>query len=264
MSPTRSTINSDPPVRRSDRLVDMVPEDPRRGYDIRSVIEELVDHGEMIELSPAFGPAMVCALARLDGMPVGFVANQPARMAGAIDIESSQKAARFVNWCDAFGVPLVTLVDTPGYLPGRDLEWEGMIRFGGQLAFAYAGATCPRVSLILRKAFGGAYIVMDSKTMGNDAAYAWPAAQLAVMGAPGAVQILHGRSLGKDDDGSHRAALEAEYTATHLNPADALQRGLVDAVVDPGDTRRVLCGAIRSLRDKRPTLPERRHSNGPL
>jgi acetyl-CoA carboxylase carboxyltransferase component len=263
MGPAPQLVGFDPPDRRTDGLDQMVPDDPRRGYDVRAVVSELVDDGDLVELSAGFGPAMVCALARLDGTSVGIVANQPAQMAGAIDIASSQKAARFVNWCDAFGLPIVTLVDTPGYLPGRDLEWEGMIRHGGQLAFAYAQATCPRVSIVLRKAFGGAYIVMDSKTMGNDAAYAWPGAQLAVMGASGAVQILHGRAL-SDDDGSRRARLEAEYTTAHLNPDEAVRRGLIDEVVEPVDTRRVLCGAVRSLRDKRPTLPERRHSNGPL
>ncbi len=199
-------------------------------------------------------------------MPVGVVANQPNQLAGAIDIPSSQKAARFISWCDAFGVPIVTLVDTPGYLPGRDLEWEGMIRHGGQLAFAYAGATCPRISVVLRKAFGGAYIVMDSKTMGSDACYAWPDAQLAVMGAPGAVEILHRRQLAAAGDEALdlRTRLEAEYAAEHLNPQEALSRGLLDQVIDPASTRAVLCGALASLRNKRPDLPARRHANGPL
>ena len=264
LSATPTEPPTDPPSRRCPGLRDLVPHDQRRGYDVRAVIAEVVDDRHHLEVAPSFGRAMVCALARLGGTPVGIVANQPAHLAGAIDIPSSQKAARFVNWCDTFGLPVVTLVDTPGYLPGRDVEWEGIIRHGGQLAFAYAGATCPRVSLVLRKAFGGAYIVMDSKTMGNDAAFAWPGCQLAVMGAAGAVQILHGRALAEDHDGSVRAVLEAEYAATHLGPADALRRALVDDVIDPADTRAVLCGAVASLRHKRPALPDRRHSNGPL
>ncbi len=264
LSPTPTEPPTDPPSRRCPTLRDLVPDDQRRGYDIRAVVADVVDDRNHLEIAPTFGPAIVCALARLGGVPVGIVANQPAHLAGAIDIPSSQKAARFVNWCDAFGLPIVTLVDTPGYLPGRDVEWEGIIRHGGQLAFAYAGATCPRVSLVLRKAFGGAYIVMDSKTMGNDAAFAWPDTQLAVMGAAGAVQILHGRALGEDHDGSVRTRLEAEYAATHLGPSDALRRGLIDDLIDPADTRSVLCGAVASLRHKRPVVPDRRHSNGPL
>ncbi len=261
------SFTPDPIDRHCPELEAIVPPDDRHVYDVRSVIQSIVDDGEFTELSAGFGQAIVCALAGLGGQPVGVVANQPAHLAGAIDIESSQKAARFVQWCDAFGLPLLTLVDTPGYLPGRDLEWSGMIRYGGQLAFAYAAATVPRVCVVLRKAFGGAYIVMDCKTMGNDMCVAWPDASIAVMGAAGAVQILHARQLAGLPVGEHaeaRAQLEAEYEVTHLNPHEAARRGYVDAVIDPARTREVLCRGLPSLMGKRPEPVTRKHHNGPL
>jgi acetyl-CoA carboxylase carboxyltransferase component len=264
--PPPVAFSPDPIDRATDSLPSIVPDDTRMGYDMRSVIVELVDDGAFVELGDGFGQAMVCGLAGLGGHPIGVVANQPSHLAGAIDIESSQKAARFVQWCDAFGVPLLTLVDTPGYLPGRDLEWEGMIRHGGQLAFAYAAATVPRLCVVLRKAYGGAYIVMDCKTMGNDLCVAWPMAEIAVMGASGAVQILHARALAGlpvDRHQEERARLEAEYEHTHLNPDEAARRGYVDAVIDPGRTREVLCRGLPSLLGKRSEQIHRKHRNGP-
>jgi propionyl-CoA carboxylase beta chain len=180
-------------------------------------------------------------------------------IAGTLDIPASQKGARFVSFCDAFGLPILTLVDTSGFYPGKDLEWRGMIRKGAQLAFAYARATVPRVAVVLRKAYGGAYIVMDCRTMGSDLYLAWPSAEIAVMGAKGAVEILH---RGKTDE--ERAALEADYEARFLNPYVAADRGLVDAVIDPADTRREIAAAIALLSTKRESLVSRKHDNSPL
>jgi len=260
----------DRPGRSTPELADLVPADGRIAYDMRAVIQVISDDRQFLELRSGFGPTMLVGFARFGGIPCGVVANQPQCLAGAIDIESSQKAARFVNWCDAFGLPLVTLVDTPGYLPGRDLEWAGMIRHGGQLAFAYADATVGRVSLVLRKAFGGAYIVMDSRTMGNNVALAWPGSSIAVMGAQGAVQIVHGRRLAalaasnRMAETSERRQLEDEYATTHLTPLDALRRGFIDELIDPALTRSKICSALATLVDRRPTERTRRHANPPL
>jgi acetyl-CoA carboxylase carboxyltransferase component len=189
---------------------------------------------------------------------VGIVANQPRILAGTLDIAASQKAARFVRFCDSFNLPLVSLVDTPGFLPGKDLEWRGMIRHGAELAFAYAQATVPRVCLILRKAFGGAYIVMDSRGIGNDICLAWPAAEIAVMGASGAVQILH-----RGIDAAERSERETGYEESFLNPWPASERGLVDRVLDPADTRIVLTSVLRQLSTKREHVVGRKHDAGP-
>jgi acetyl-CoA carboxylase carboxyltransferase component len=266
--PPMDATCSDPPDRPSTGASSRVPRDPRASYDMRSVIEDLVDEGAFLELRPRFGTSVVCGLARIGGMPVGIVANQPSQLAGALDIEGSQKGARFVRWCDAFNVPLVTLVDTPGFRPGRDQEWRGMIRHGAKLAFAFAEATVPRVSVVLRKAYGGAYIVMDCKAMGNDCALAWPSAEIAVMGAKGAVEILHGRTLATLSDEQarevRRLELEADYETMHLSPAVAADRGYIDEVIAPIDTRRAIAGALAALVAKRERLRPRRHENIPL
>ncbi|MBV8984457.1 MAG: methylmalonyl-CoA carboxyltransferase, partial [Acidimicrobiia bacterium] len=205
---------------------------------------------------------------RLGGQPVGVIANQPQELAGTLDISASQKGAHFVQWCDAFNLPLVTFVDTPGFQPGKDLEWRGIIRHGAQLVHAYAAATVPRLGVVLRKAYGGAYIVMDCKTLGNDYCCAWPGAEIAVMGAPGAVAILERKRLDAVDDVDERvrlrAELEEEYEQRHCTPHAAAERGFVDEVIDPRGTRRALCGALRALANKREHLPRRRHTNGPL
>lgn len=257
----------DPFDRRVDDLTTLVPDDSRRAYDVRDVITGIVDSGDFLEYGAAFGVAMVTGVARIDGRSVGVVANQPARLAGAIDIEASQKAARFVRLCDSFNLAIVTLVDTPGFRPGRDQEWRGMIRHGAQLAFAYAEATVPRIAVITRKAYGGAYIVMDAKTMGNDYCAAWPTAEVAVMGAPGAVAILHRNTLSgltPPDRAARTAHLVADYEASYLTPRLALQRGFIDEVIDPADTRAVIAGALSALVARRERLPRRRHSNTPL
>jgi acetyl-CoA carboxylase carboxyltransferase component len=241
----------------------IVPASTTASYDVRVVAGDITDTGSLFEVWPRWGTSIVTAFATVEGAPVGVVANQPGQLAGTVDIAASQKAARFVQLCDAFNVPLLTLVDTPGFQPGKELEWRGMIRHGAQLVHAYAEATVPRVCVVLRKAYGGAFIVMDSKGLGNDACFAWPQAEIAVMGAPGAVQILHGKRLaaGGCDE---RRRLEAEYASRYCSPAIAAERGYVDEVIEPRDTRRVVALALRALRSKREHLPRRRHSNTPL
>ena len=237
----------------------IIPDRATSSYDVRRVAAAVADDGEVTELWPRWSPQLVTALARIDGRTVGFVANQPQALAGTLDIAASQKGARFVRFCDAFNVPLVTLVDTPGFLPGKDLEWRGMIRHGAELAFAYAEATVPRICVILRKAFGGAYIVMDSKGLGNDLCVAWPGAEIAVMGAEGAAQILYRRSSPEE-----RAQLQAEYASAFLTPYQAAERGFVDAVIDPAATRAVVSEALGLLGTRRESLPGRKHTIGPL
>jgi acetyl-CoA carboxylase carboxyltransferase component len=249
----------DPPDRDAGELRDIMPTRATSSYDVRRVAAALSDGHEVTELWTRWSPQLVTALGRIAGRTVGFVANQPQALAGTLDIAASQKGARFVRFCDAFNLPLITLVDTPGFLPGKDLEWRGMIRHGAELAFAYAEATVPRVCVILRKAFGGAYIVMDSKGLGNDLCFAWPGAEIAVMGAEGAVQILH-RTAGPEE----REALRAEYSERFLTPWQAAERGFVDAVIDPGDTRAVVADALAVLETTREMLPGRKHTVGPL
>ena len=249
----------DPIDRLTPEAGDCIPASPTAGYDVRDVIRSIADDGEALELRARWAPNLVTALATVGGRPVGIVANQPVALAGTLDIPASQKGARFVSFCDAFGLPLVTLVDTSGFYPGKDLEWRGMIRHGAQLAFAYARATVPRVAVVLRKAYGGAYIVMDCRTMGSDLYLAWPSAEIAVMGAKGAVEILHKRK-GPEE----REALEAEYEERFLNPYVAAERGLVDAVIEPSATRSEIAAALDLLRSKRERLRPRSHDNQPL
>ena len=261
-------IARDPADRPTRDAAGAVPGDGRASYDVRSVIADVVDDREFLELRPRFGTSVVTGLARVAGIPVGLLANQPSQLAGALDIEGSQKGARFIRFCDAFSLPIVTLVDTPGFRPGRDQEWRGMIRHGAKLAFAYAEATVPRVCVVLRKAYGGAFIVMDCKSMGNDCALAWPSAEIAVMGAKGAVEILHRRELnGATSDGdreARRRQFEADYEAVHLSPAAALERGYVDEIIDPAGTRSAVAGALVALAAKRQRLRPRRPHNIPL
>jgi acetyl-CoA carboxylase carboxyltransferase component len=246
---------SDPEGRSTPELRDLIPERKSATYDVREVVRIVVDDGEFRELWSRWAGQIVTGFCRIGGISVGIVANQPRILAGTLDIAASQKAARFVRFCDSFNLPLVSLVDTPGFLPGKDLEWRGMIRHGAELAFAYAQATVPRVCLILRKAFGGAYIVMDSRGIGNDICLA---AEIAVMGASGAVQILH-----RGIDATDRAEREAAYEESFLNPWPASERGLVDRVVDPADTRIVLASVLRQLRTKREHVVGRKHDAGP-
>jgi acetyl-CoA carboxylase carboxyltransferase component len=238
-----------------------VPAQANASYDVRVVVGDVVDEGSFLEAWAAHAPNVVCGLATMAGAPVGVIANQPAAFAGALDIDGSVKAARFVQLCDAFNVSLLTFVDTPGFQSGKDIQWRGMIRHGAELVHAYAASTVPRVSVVLRKAYGGAYIVMDSQGLGSDVCLAWPTAEVAVMGAAGAVSVLHRkRSLTADE----RRALEDEYAARYCTPDQAAERGFVDRVIDPADTRRIVAAALDTLRTKREHLPDRHHANTPL
>lgn len=250
---------SDPINRLTPEAGDHIPETATGSYDVRSVVESIVDDGVITEIRSQWALNIVTAFASIDGRPVGIVANQPMALAGTLDIPASQKAARFVNFCDAFNLPIITFVDTPGFYPGKDLEWRGMIRHGAQLVYAYGQATVPRICVILRKSYGGAYIVMDSKKMGNDVCLAWPWAELAVMGAGQASAIL--RRGASDDD---RIAFESDYTERLLNPYIAAERGYVDDVIDPADTRATIAASLSMLSNKRDQRPHRQHGNSPL
>ncbi|MFD3700854.1 acyl-CoA carboxylase subunit beta [Streptomyces sp. NPDC058646] len=256
--------SGDPADRLTDALLDLVPTEPGQAYDIRKVIEEIVDDGEYFEIHPAWATNIVCALTRLDGHVVGIVANQPASMAGVLDIEASEKAARFVQFCDAFNIPLVTLVDVPGFLPGVEQEHNGIIRRGAKLLFAYCNATVPRISLVLRKAYGGAYIVMDSRSIGADLALAWPTNEIAVMGAEGAANVVFRREINAaEDPEAVRQQRISEYKDELMHPYYAAERGLIDDVIDPRETRSVLIRSLAMLRPKHADLPSRKHGNPP-
>lgn len=249
----------DPPARSVPELRQVVPSSATGSYDVRRVLTALADDGQMLELRAAWAPQLVTVLLRMGGATIGVLANQPQAMAGTLDIGASQKGARFVNFCDAFNVPLLTVVDTPGFMPGRDLEWRGMIRHGAELVYAYAEATVPRVCLVVRKAYGGAYIVMDSKGMGNDICIAWPSAEVAVLGAEAAVRIVH-----RTVDEAGKGQLLDEYREKFMNPYVAAERGYVDIVIDPAQTRKVVADCFATLASKRETSVLRKHGNSPL
>jgi acetyl-CoA carboxylase carboxyltransferase component len=260
--PTEAT--DDPADRRTTALVDLVPSAAGHSYDMHSVIAEIVDHGEFLEVHEGWAPNVICVLTRLGGNVTGIVANQPARLAGVLDIEASEKAARFVQWCDAFNIPLVTLVDVPGFLPGVGQEHDGIIRHGAKLLYAYCNATVPRVQLILRKAYGGAYIVMDSRSIGADLSLAWPTNEIAVMGAEGAANIVFRREIDQAaDPEATRSKRISEYRDELMHPYYAAERGLVDDVIDPANTRLALIRALAMLRTKHRPLPLRKHGNQP-
>ena len=262
--PPRSEPTDDP-ARRCESLRSILPATANMPYDMKKVIAEVVDGGEFFEYFPNWAKSIVCGFSRIDGHPVGIVGNQPMVLAGVLDIESSEKAARFVRTCDAFNIPLITFVDVPGFLPGVDQEYGGIIRHGAKLLYAYCEATVPRIQVITRKAYGGAYVVMNSKSIGADLAYAWPSAELAVMGPQGAVEIVYRRELQQAaDPAARRAQLVAEYTEKFANPYVAAERGFVDDVIDPADTRIKLVEGLRVLRTKRDESPQRKHGNIPL
>ena len=245
----------------------VVPEDANAPYDVHAVLERVVDAGSLFEVHAAWAPNIVVGFARLEGRPVGVVANNPAVLAGTLDINASSKAARFVRFCDAFNLPLLTFVDVPGFLPGTAQEHGGIIRHGAKLLYAYAEATVPMLTVILRKAYGGAYDVMCSKHLGGDVNLAWPTAEIAVMGADGAVNILFRRELEKgtpDEQAASRARLTEEYRKEFLNPYLAAERGYIDDVIDPAETRARLVGALALLASKRDDRPGRKHGNIPL
>jgi propionyl-CoA carboxylase beta chain len=248
-----------------EALDTLIPDSPNQPYDIRAVVETVLDPGTFLEIHENFAKNIVVGFGRVAGSPVGIVANQPMQFAGTLDIDASEKAARFVRTCDAFSIPVLTFVDVPGFLPGTDQEWNGIIRRGAKLLYAYAEATVPKVTVITRKAYGGAYDVMGSKHLGGDVNLAWPTAQIAVMGAQGAVNILYRRDLAAAaDPEALRKEKTQEYEDTLANPYIAAERGYVDAVIRPAETRVAVTKALRSLKNKRETLPPKKHGNIPL
>ncbi len=256
---------TDDPARSCDSLNDLMPDSPNIPYDMHAVIKEVFDDGEFFEVHEHWAQNIIVGFSRLNGHPVGIVANQPQVLAGCLDIESSTKGARFVRFCDAFNIPLVTFVDVPGFLPGTEQEYGGIIRHGAKLLYAFSEATVPRLTVITRKAYGGAYVVMNSKHIRSDMSFAWPSAQIAVMGAEGAVNIIHRKEIaGADDAESKRKELIDDYTEKFSNPYIAAERGYIDAVIEPTDTRRKLGQALDMLRSKRESMPQRKHGNIPL
>ncbi|MCG8925455.1 acyl-CoA carboxylase subunit beta [Lentzea sp. CC55] len=247
------------------RLAQLVPVEPNKPYDMRSVVAEVVDDGEFIEVHEHWAGNVICALGRVDGRPVGVVGNQPLVLAGVLDSAAAQKAARFVRFCDAFNIPLITLVDVPGFLPGTAQEQGGAIRHGAKLLYAYCEATVPRIQVIIRKAYGGAYIVMDSRSIGSDVSLAWPTNEIAVMGAEGAVNVLFRKELtAAADPAALRAELIAEYREQLMHPHYAAERGLVDDVIDPAQTRAAIARGLEMMSTKRASAPPRKHGNVPL
>ncbi|WP_424187332.1 acyl-CoA carboxylase subunit beta [Actinokineospora sp. G85] len=255
---------ADPADRPTDALLDIVPVEPTSAYDVHRVIEEIVDDADFFEVHRTWARNIVVGLGRIDGHVVGVVANQPAALAGVLDINASEKAARFVQMCDAFNIPLVTLVDVPGFLPGREQEHNGIIRHGAKLLYAYCDATVPRIQVILRKAYGGAYIVMDSRSIGCDLSLAWPTNEIAVMGAEGAANVVFRREINASDDPeAARAQKIKQYQQELMHPFYAAERGLVDDIIDPADTRQAIATGLSMLRAKHRPIPSRKHGNPP-
>jgi len=251
------------------KLNEIIPDSPNQPYDMHTIIESLVDEGEFLEVQPLFAPNIIIGFARVDGSSVGIVANQPMQMAGTLNIDAGEKAARFVRFCDAFSIPILTLVDVPGYLPGTDQEWAGVIRRGAKLLYAYAEATVPLVTVITRKAYGGAYIVMGSKQLGADINLAWPTAEIAVMGGQGAINILFRDKLKQAEEqgldiAQVRDQLAKEYTYNVASPFLAAERGELDGIIEPAATRSSVIRALRALKTKRANLPPKKHGNIPL
>jgi propionyl-CoA carboxylase beta chain len=268
--PPAYEVEADLAVNADDRFLDtIIPDSPNQPYDMHQVIEHVLDDGEFLEVAPLFAPNMITGFGRVEGRSVGIVANQPMQFAGTLDIDASEKAARFVRTCDAFNVPILTFVDVPGFLPGTDQEWGGIIRRGAKLIYAYSEATVPLVTVITRKAYGGAYDVMGSKHLGADINLAWPTAQIAVMGAQGAVNILYRKELADAADKGQsvdeaRAGFIKAYEEALANPYVAAERGYIDTVITPSNTRMNITKALRALHNKRASLPPKKHGNIPL
>ncbi|MAD37727.1 MAG: methylmalonyl-CoA carboxyltransferase [Tistrella sp.] len=258
-APLRET--QDPVARQEPSLDTLVPPNPNKPYDMKELIEKVVDEGDFFEIQPDFAKNILVGFARMDGQTVGIVANQPMVLAGCLDIDSSRKAARFVRFCDCFNIPIVTFVDVPGFLPGTSQEFGGIIKHGAKLLYAYAEATVPKVTVITRKAYGGAYDVMSSKHLRGDMNYAWPSAEIAVMGPKGAVEIIFRQDIG---DAEKIAARTEEYRGRFANPFVAASRGFIDDVIRPHNTRARICGALDMLRNKRREKPWKKHGNIPL
>jgi acetyl-CoA carboxylase carboxyltransferase component len=255
----------DDPDRIDESLREIIPEDSSKAYDMKEIIYRIVDNGEVLEIHREFAPNIIVGLARLMGRSVGIVAQQPAHMAGVIDINASIKAARFVRFCDAFNIPIITLVDVPGFMPGKDQEYGGIIRHGAKLLYAYAEATVPKLTVIIRKAYGGAYVVMGSKHLRTDINFAWPTAEIAVMGSDAAVNIVYRDKIAASDDpATTRAELVKEYRDHFANPYVAAEHGYIDDVIDPAETRPKLIRALDAVQNKRDSLPPKKHGNIPL
>jgi len=255
----------DAPLEADPALNDIVPADIKAGYDVRDVITRCVDDGDLLEIQAGYAPNIVIGFARLQGRSIGVVANQPAAMAGALDINASDKAARFIRFCNAFNIPLVTFVDVPGFLPGVEQEYGGIIRHGAKMLFAYSATTVPKLTVILRKAYGGAYLAMCGKALGADRVVAWPSAEIAVMGAEGAAEIVFRKTIAEaDDQAAKRAEMIQLYRGTFANPYVAAGRRLVDDIIEPAETRRALGQALESLCTKRETRPPKKHGLIPL
>jgi propionyl-CoA carboxylase beta chain len=260
-----AVVSSDPPTRESQNLNLIIPDNPNAAYDMKEVIRQTVDDGDFFEVKANFAPNILVGFARYNGMSVGIVANQPAYLSGVLDIDSSVKGARFVRFCDCFNIPVVTFVDVPGFLPGTAQEYGGVIRNGAKILYAYAEATIPKVTVITRKAYGGAYCVMSSKHLRGDINYAWPSAEIAVMGSKGAVGVLHARDAKKSEDPkAYLAEKEAEYQNKVSNPYVAAQRGYIDDIITPARTRTRIIRALGLLQNKRDTNPMKKHGNIPL
>ncbi|HSF82986.1 MAG TPA: acyl-CoA carboxylase subunit beta [Anaerolineales bacterium] len=258
-------LNGDDPLRMEEKLDEIIPDDPTKPYDIKDVIHLIVDEGQFFEIHEAYAQNIVVGFARLGGHSIGIIANQPAVLAGVLDINSSEKAARFVRFCDAFNIPILTFVDVPGFLPGTDQEHGGIIRSGSKLLFAYCEATVPKLTVVTRKAYGGAYDVMSSKHIRGDINLAWPSAEIAVMGPDGAVNIIFRKELAQAKDPvKRRAELVAEYREKFANPYVAASRGYIDDVIEPRETRPRLINALESLANKRDTNPPKKHGCIPL
>ncbi len=256
---------SDPAQRTADRLNTFIPENPNEAYDMKEIILQTVDYGDFFEIKKDFAPNIVVGFARYNGRSVGIVANQPAHFSGVLDIDSSIKGARFVRFCDCFNIPVVTFVDVPGFLPGTAQEYGGVIRNGAKILYAYAEATIPKVTVITRKAYGGAYCVMSSKHLRGDINYAWPTAEIAVMGAKGAVEVLYGKQARKQENpAAYLEEREKEYQDTVANPYVAAQRGYIDDIIEPSRTRLRIINALNLVENKRDTNPMKKHGNIPL
>jgi acetyl-CoA carboxylase carboxyltransferase component len=256
---------TDDPERLDDGLTHIIPDSAKQPYDMHEVIRRVVDDGEFLEIFPFWAMNIVIGLARLDGHSVGVIANQPKVLGGTLDIDASEKASRFVRFCDAFNIPIVTFVDVPGFLPGKEQEYGGIIRHGAKLLYSFAEATVPRMTVITRKAYGGAYVVMNSKHLRSDVAFAWPTAEIAVMGAEGAVSIVFRKEIDKAaDPATKRAELIDEYKRKFSTPYAAAERGFIDDVIEPAETRKRLIRSLRMLSTKRESVPARKHGNIPL
>jgi len=256
--------SSDDPKRIAHELDSIVPDDSSQSYDMKDVIRNIVDNGDFFEPHAHFAQNIIVCFARLNGQPLGIIANQPKVMAGCLDIDASDKATRFIRFCDAFNIPLLTLSDVPGYMPGSNQEWGGIIRHGAKLLWCYSEATVPKLLVIVRKAYGGAYIAMSSKHLGADFAFAWPNAEIAVMGADGASNIIHRKEInGADDPKAKRQEKIDEYRELFSNPYCAASRGYIDDVIVPSETRMRLIEALEIMYNKRQTLPPKKHGNIP-